>query len=184
MVPDKGVLGVDVVSYQDLKSVKTAFQKLLKDTRVDLFLQTLCSRDMGSHMLAGRLQTRPKYPPTPGHCPPVPRHAHCPAPQGGPFLHPHTPGLFPPCGFQLHCPSGEADGRRAHGLNHPLSPGALACLLRRPSQHLQSSPGGFLWLCLVHPLRAVRSRRMGLCLALLLGAWHAAGTCKSLMECK
>ena len=28
VVPDKGVLGVDVVSYQDLKSVKTAFQKL------------------------------------------------------------------------------------------------------------------------------------------------------------
>lgn len=103
--------------------------------------------DGGLHRLVGQLQTCLMPPPRDTvYCP---SRAHC-CPKGTPFPDP------PPRGFQLCRPSREA---------WPLCLQALACCLHRPSQRLQSGPGGLLWPFLVHLPHAVNSRMTGLCLA-------------------
>ena len=107
---------------------------------------------------------------------------HASRPRGTLSTVPHTLAAAPrarpsptptTCGFQPHHPPWET---------RPLCPQALACFLHRPSQHLQSGPGGLQWPCLTHLPHAANSRMTGLCVAPPLGAWHAVGTCKSLTE--
>lgn len=102
--------------------------------------------DEGLHRLVGQLQTCLTPPRDTVYCP---SQAHC-CPKGVPLPDP------PPRGFQPPRSSLEA---------LPLCPQALACCLHRPSQRLQSGPGGLLWPFLVHLPHAVNSRMTGLCLA-------------------